>query len=156
MARYIRTKLRIEADPERIGEIVRMLEGDGSPIDFGRIIPLQNEDEMSEKWGIDSGPEEIDLIVYRNGTVVEYSFDTEKKIPLKIYEQTARMFPDVRIVISYAFEDYGYDCGIYESEKGSSGLVYKEPDDPFVFACDVWEVDPDEARNEEMINFYEE
>ena len=58
--------------------------------------------------------------------------------------------------IEYASDDYGEDCGIYESKEGSSELTFIEPDDPFVFACLLWDIDPDEEMQERMINFYEE
>ncbi|MBO4358751.1 MAG: hypothetical protein IKX97_03850 [Erysipelotrichaceae bacterium] len=156
MALYVRTKLNFEGDPERIQEITESLKNEKDPIDFRKIIPLSEDEDMEEKWGITSLPEELDVIVYRNGTKAEFSFDTEKNKPLKIYEELGKMFPDCHMTINYAYEDYGNDCGIYESEEGSSELTFKEPDDPFVFACDVWEVDPDEEMNERMINFYEE
>ena len=56
----------------------------------------------------------------------------------------------------YAYEEYGENCGIYQSDAGTDELQFIEPDDPIVFACDIWEVDPDEVMGEMSINYYEE
>ena len=151
MNRYIRTKINFTKDPERIKQITEEL---GETFDFTRIIPLNKNEDPFEKWGSGSGPEEQDLIVYQNGTKAEYTFDTLKSAPLRIYEKLAERYPDVQLKISYASEDYGNDCGSYEAIEGK--LQALELEDPFVFACDVWEVDPEEQAIEEMINYYEE
>lgn len=158
MAGYIRTKLTFEGDKETLTKIDEQLKSDKEVICFDHIISIDDKtpEAMAEKWGISEEPEEFDMILWRNDTRLEYSFDTKDKPPVKIYEKLAEMFPDYRMFVYYASEHYGEDCGIYESEKGSSELTFREPDDPFVFSCDVWEVDPDEAANEEMINYIEE
>ena len=43
-----------------------------------------------------------------------------------------------------------------EKEAGSNKLVFEEPEEPFEFACLLWDRDPDEERAERMINEYEE
>lgn len=155
MKQYIRTKLTFIGDPDRIREITEELGTEKDPIRFERILPLEGEDPL-EKWGTAEEAEETDLIVYRNGTKAEYSFDTLKTMPLPIYRKLTESYPDVQVVIDHASEDYGNDCGRLESPAGSSELTEVEIDDPFVFACDVWEIDPDEQMSEDMINFYEE
>ena len=60
------------------------------------------------------------------------------------------------MTIKFASEEYGENCGIYESKEGEKELVFQEPDDPFVFACEIWDIDPDEEMQERMINFAEE
>ena len=155
MAKYVRTKLIFEGESEGLKKIVEELKGD-DVIDFNKIIPLNDENEIVEKWGIEDKPEELDMILYRNETLLEYSFDTLKKAPMPILEKAAEMYPECHIVVKYAYEDYGNNCAMYESLKDSKELVEKQLDDPFVFACDVWEVDPDEAMIEEAINYYEE
>ena len=151
MKRYVRSKVLFTGEPERIKEITEEL---GKLFDFNKIIPLTENDDPAILWGTEAGPEEQDLIVYQNGTKAEYTFDTLKTAPLPVYEKLAERYPDVELKISYASEDYGNDCGSYEGSDGHLQAV--GPEDPFVFACDVWEVDPDEQANEEMINYYEE
>jgi hypothetical protein len=155
MKQYIRTKLTFTGEPDRIGEITEELGTKQDPIRFERILSLGGEDPAG-KWGTETECEETDLIVYRNGTKAEYTFDTVKTMPLPIYRKLAEIYPDVQITIDHASEDYGNGCGRLESPAGSSELTETEIDDPFVFACDVWEIDPEEEMAEEMINFYEE
>ncbi|MBR4462168.1 MAG: hypothetical protein IKS51_06290 [Erysipelotrichaceae bacterium] len=155
MKQYIRTKLTFISDPKRIREITEELGTEQDPIRFERILPLEGEDPF-KKWGTSQDCEETDLIVYRNGTWAEYSFDVLKTVPLPVYRKLTEKYPDAEVRIDYASEDYGNDCGRYESPAGSDELETKEIDDPFVFACDVWEVDPEEQMAEEMINYYEE
>ena len=155
MKQYIRTKLTFTGEPDRIREITEELGTKQDPIRFERILPLGGEDPAG-KWGTEAECEETDLIVYRNGTKAEYTFDTAKTMPLPIYRKLSETYHDVQITIDHASEDYGNDCGRLESPAGSSELTETEIDDPFVFACDVWEIDPEEEMAEEMINFCEE
>ena len=132
---------------------------DGScPLDLNRILPLPEDspEARQELWDISSDPEELDWVLYRNGTILEYSFDTHNAIPLPFFRKLAETYPSHHLKIEYASDDYGEDCGIYESLEGSGELVFKEPDDPFVFACLLWDIDPDEEMQERMINAYEE
>ena len=156
MKQYIRTKLTFEGDPARIKEITEELGSEEDPIRFNRIVLLSENDDPVEKGGTEDDAQETDRIVYRDGTKAEYSFDTLKTIPMPIYRKLSETYKNVKMRIDYASEDYGNDCGRYESPEGSGELFLKEIDDPFVFACDVWEIDPEEQRYEEMINYYEE
>ena len=156
MAKYVRTKLIFESDSDSLKKIIEDLKNNDKVIDFNKIIPLNDEGEMLEKWGIEESPEELDMILYRNETLLEYSFDTLKKTPMPILEKIVERYPEQHIIIKYAYEDYGNECGMYESLKDSKELIQKELDDPFVFACDVWEIDPDEEMAERAINYYEE
>ena len=154
MKQYTRTKLIFTGAPERLNTLTKELEDEHEQIDFHRILPLAGS--MESDWGISAEPEETDRILYRNGTILEYSFDTLGGIPLPVFRRLAEQYPDVHMTAKYASEDYGEDCGIYESPEGSSEAVYREPEDPLVFACEIWDVDPEEEMQERMINFYEE
>ena len=57
--------------------------------------------------------------------------------------------------VEYASYDYGENCCIYKKAAESSELVFEEPDEPLIFACEVWDLDPDEKKTERMINTYE-
>ena len=155
MARYVRTKLNFEGDTEVLKGITEELKADKEAISFEKIIPLEG-DAPENKWGVVSDCEETDVVLYRKGTALEFSFDTVRKAPVPVYEKLADKYSELHMTVNYAYEEYGDDCGIYESMAGSSELVFSEPDDPFVFACEIWDVDPDEELNERAINFYEE
>ena len=154
MKQYTRTKLIFTGTPERLTELTKELEDDHEQIDFNRILPVNGS--MESTWGISAEPEETDRILYRNGTILEYSFDTPGGIPLPVFRRLAEQYPDVHMTVKYASEDYGEDCGIYESPQDSNALNHQEPEDPLVFACEIWDVDPEEEMQERMVNFYEE
>ena len=154
MKRYVRTKLIFKADPQIITDITKQLQKDDEVICFDNIIAL--DDEMLKKWNIEERPEELDRIIYRGGGVVEYSFDTLKNVPLPIYEELARRYKDIDMTINYAYEEYGENCGQYRKMSGSDKLLLQHIDDPFVFACEIWDIDPDQQMIEESINYYEE
>ena len=158
MKQYVRNKLIFNGTPETLNPLVKQLVSDdeSTPICFNKIIPLTDESEMEEKWGIPSEPEEMDWVLYRDQTILEYSFDTINKTPLPIFEKLAEIYPDFVMRVEYASEDYGEDCGIYKKAEGSSELVFEEPDEPLIFACEIWDRDPDEEMAERMINAYEE
>ncbi len=156
MARYVRSKLSLDGDPEILPEIVEKMKSDTEAISFQNIIPAEPDQIKEELWGVEEDAEETDEVIWRNGTILEFSFATIMKAPLPIYEKIAHMYPQLHMKVEYAFEDYGENCGIYESAAGSSELHFIEPEDPLVFACDVWGVDPEEQLNELAINFYEE
>ncbi len=153
----IRNKLIFTGEPDNLKTIANeTASADGTnPLSFERILPL-NGQSMEQVWGIPALPEEMDSILYRNDTILEYSFITENQIPMPVYQKLAETYPFCRMRVEYAGEDYGEECGMYEAVEGSKELESRELDDPFVFACDVWEVDPEEEMQERMINEMEE
>ena len=155
MKKYVRTKLIFKAKPQRIAEIINQLQKDDEVICFDNIISLNGE-KMLQKWNIEEKPEELDIIIYHEGSEVEYSFDTLKNVPLTIYEELSRRYIDTDMTINYAYEEYGENCGQYRKAPGSEKLVPQQIDDPFVFACDIWDIDPEQQMIEESINYYEE
>ena len=158
MARYTRNILLLEGDPALLEEAASRLRDPAGKeaLSFAVIIPAEDTDSREELWGTAGDAEETDMILFRGGTALEYTFDTEKTCPVPVMRRLAVMYPDFRMSVRYAYEDLGNGCGIYESEEGSSELVFREPEDPFVFACDVWGRDPDEELSELGINYAEE
>ena len=155
MSLYVRSKVLFIGEPGELERIPREIEENGETISFERILPLSGA-EPEEVWGVSGDAEETDRILYRNGTYLEYSFDTEDAAPEPVYRALAERYPGPRMEVRYASEDIGEDCGIWEAGAGSGETVFLEPDDPFLFACEVWDRDPDEEMNERTINFYEE
>ena len=74
------------------------------------------------------------------------TFETAWSAPYPIYEELAKKFPGVDIDVDYADEDLGSNCGQITCRDGM--CVCDEPEDPFVFACDIWDYDPDEMKEE--------
>jgi hypothetical protein len=156
MDSYIRNKLIFKGTEEVMRPFAEELKYGDEPLNFNKFIPVADDSEKEEKWGIAKDFEEFDWVLWRNGTILEYTFDTVNAIPLPVYRKLAELYPDKDMEVRYADEDLGENCGIYESPAGSSELTAKEPDDPFLFACEIWDKDPDEEMQERMINFYEE
>lgn len=147
MKDIVRNRLIFAGAPETLAELSERLGSpDGTkPLDFERILP-QNPVKA----------ELTDRILYRNQTVLEYTFETEDQPLFPLFEQIAIQYPHVRLRAEYAGRDYGENCGICVSEAGSSSLEQRLPDDPFEFACLLWDMDPEEEMQERMINFCEE
>ncbi|MBR0419802.1 MAG: hypothetical protein IJI66_11600 [Erysipelotrichaceae bacterium] len=156
MDRYIRNKLIFKGTAEEMKPFVQELKYGDEPLNFNKFIPVTDETEKEEKWGIARDFEEFDWVLWRNDTILEYTFDTINAIPLPVYRKLAELYPEKQMEVKYADEDLGENCGIYESVAGSNELIAKEPDDPFEFSCEVWDKDPEEEMQERMINFYEE
>jgi len=160
MKGYIINKIVFYGTGGPLSELSKKL-GDGEgeeALRFERILPLTDEtpEGMKKAWGIQAKPEEMESILYRNQTILEYTFKTEDGVPMPVFRKLAESFPEFRMCVQFASDDYGEFCGDYESGEGSAALAEKKIDDPLVFACDLWGVDPDEEMQERMINAYEE
>ena len=160
MKQTIRNKVIFKGTPGQLTSIVPALgTGEGEQCFLPeRIIPLDDNSEgaMKAAWGISSRPEEADYVLYRSQTILEYTFDTEDNAPMPLFHRLAERFPDVLLRIEYASHDYGEEVGLLEAPEGKHVLEMREIDDPLVFACDLWGVDPEEEMAERMINQYEE
>ncbi|MBR2740409.1 MAG: hypothetical protein IKD87_07040 [Oscillospiraceae bacterium] len=161
MKSYIRNKMTFRGESEDLRALRdRIAESAGSEaISLAGIIPAgESEEERKELWGTESEAEETDVILYRNDTILEYTFDTLSDPPVPVFRKLASDNPGLRMTVKWAHEDIGPDsrCGIFESEEGSGELTEAEPDDAFELACEVWDRDPDEERMELEINFMEE
>ena len=160
MKGFVRNKIEFRGTPDQLVPLVSKLgggEGQNALV-FERIIPLEDKTPaaMEQAWGIRTQPEEMDYVLYRNQTILEYTFDTEESAPLPIFRALAERCADYEMAVLYASDDYGENCGWLKSPAGSAELKEEEPADRFEFACDVWGVDPEEELQERMINAYEE
>ena len=160
MKGYFRNKISFYGTEEPLKELAKKLgEGDGEQaLLFERILPLEEDTQEARKaaWGISELPEEMECVLWRNGTILEYDFNTEEHAPIPVFQKLAQLASEFRMRVEYASDEYGENCGCYESKEGSDALEEQEIDDPLVFACDLWGVDPDEEMAERMINAYEE
>ena len=156
MKQHIRNKVIFKGEPEKLIIIRDLLQPSDPQIFFlfEHILPLDGKNPL-EVWGVDDECEESDSVLYHNQTILEYTFDTVNRVPLPVYRKLADMFSDAKLEIHYASEDLGDNCGIYNLLIDGS-LSFSEPDDPFLFACEIWNKDPEEEMAERAINFYEE
>lgn len=68
----------------------------------------------------------------------EITFETAWSTPYPIFEKLSELYPDVRIVIYYADEDTGNNCGIIVYEKGKEVISHQPKDEEAVkFALNV-------------------
>lgn len=158
MDKYVRSKIIFTGDPELLRALRDEMQekSEDGIISLSAVIPLEDGQDPEEVWGTSDEAEETDAILYRNDTILEFSMDTVMTPPVPVFEKLAEMNPDLDMTVNYAFEDYGERCGIYKKEEGSTELTEEEPDDPFEFACEVWDVDPEEEMQERYINEMEE
>ena len=82
--------------------------------------------------------------VTRDGN--QFTFYTAWSAPLPVIRKLAEIFPDIEIVLTYADEDYGYNCGHYTFYEGreSSYLPIEGSDEAMEL---YFETHPDEEDN---------
>lgn len=76
-------------------------------------------------------------------------FDTANKPPRGFFEKFCEHFPNIVLYWKYADEDYGSNCNelILNNEDCIEKFKTKErTEETFVFACSVWDSDPEEIR----------
>ena len=78
----------------------------------------------------------------RNDFVV---FETAWSAPEPIFIALSEKFPDVTFSVEFADEDLGNNCGTIDYDGETVTTIYS---DDFEFACDVWDYDADEMREE--------
>ncbi|MBQ8995688.1 MAG: hypothetical protein IJ091_07720 [Oscillospiraceae bacterium] len=162
MKSYVRTKLRFRGDPEDLRSLRdKIAETSGNEaIQLAGILPAgKDEKERLTLWGTVSEAEETDVVLYRNDTILEYSFDTVDNTPEPVLRKLASENPSLDMRVQWAHEDIAPGfcrCGILESAPGTGELTVAEPDNEFELACEVWDRDPDEERLELEINYIEE
>ncbi len=81
------------------------------------------------KWNT-SGPTIEDNIV---------SFETAWSMPYEIFEELSLKFPNLKIKVKYADEDFGSNCGQIELQNGQ---VLSDIEYDGIKACEVWGYDP--------------
>lgn len=90
-----------------------------------------------ENWGTKWNACDV-FMDYRGGDYCTIEFDTAWSSPTPIFEKMHEMYPDLDIVVQYADEDLGYNCGTWMNGK------FDEPDNPVQFACDLWDCEYEE------------
>lgn len=77
-------------------------------------------------------------------TEIEWSFETAWSCPEPVFEQLAAQYPDAKIVIRYADEDLGSNCGILIYKEGE---LVRSTEEGYTFACDLWGYDAEEEED---------
>jgi len=74
------------------------------------------------------------------GNEYEWEFETAWTIPKIIYRTLSRIFPQVKITVNYADEDFGFNCGTITYLKQTATVEYLEPgsNEAVKFAEELW------------------
>lgn len=97
------------------------------------------------KWNACDTDEPIieDRHPFLKESVLSFSFNTAWSVPLEIYEKLAKMYKKNPIVVKYADEDIGVNCGAIDVSDGDVTIDYVETRE---FALEVWGYDEDEQE----------
>lgn len=83
----------------------------------------------------------------------EFVFDTAYGAPLPVVCELVKRFPDITFTLVYADNDIGHNCGQITFARGNPDRCDKATfaswKDAVVFACGVWDYDPDEYLSDE-------
>ena len=96
-----------------------------------------------ENWGTKWDAYEVDYKVNKNS--IRLNFQTAWATPYPIFEEISRLFPTLTIIVDFADEDLGRNCGNYEFKDGEA-IKFDEGD--LESACKVWGYDYDEIMRE--------
>lgn len=164
MPNWVKNVVSFNGDPDDVRLLLETIKNEDDKrgctgtgtIDFRKIIPVP---ECIFQGSLGSAEEEQ----YGNRTWYEWNhrhwgckwnvhnenvgdgsldFDTPWSVPIPVYEELSWMFKNVEIVVLYADEDIGCNCGMIDFYGGK----YKEipVDNPKSFACDLWGIDENE------------
>ena len=121
MPNWVRNELSFWTDDKnKMTEILETIKGDSdgeeSPLDFQKIIPMPEEYNEGDKgyyWRIKNwGTKWNAKAVYSddNGYM---DFDTAWSTPLPIIKRLSELFKDIEFSVRFADEDFGYNVGEY-------------------------------------------
>lgn len=88
---------------------------------------------------------------YTGGDYCEIDFDTAWSASIPIFEKMHEIYPDLEIVVKYADEDLGNNCGTWID----GDLIYPDTDrEAFDMACEIWGYDDAEEIEEMWESFH--
>ena len=87
------------------------------------------------KWNACDTQEPIIEAAHSREAVLSFSFNTAWACPEQIYRKLAEMYKKNPMVVKYADEDIGNNCGTIDIVDGEITIDYEETED---FALDVW------------------
>jgi hypothetical protein len=148
MPNWVTNKVVIIGKSESITEIVEFIKGENSSIDFNKIVPMpaellnttspvrESNPELIAKYGTDNWydwsrrnwgtkwncGDTSEVRLNTKGTRATYFFQTAWSTPAPVIEKLSEKFPDVKIKVWFADEDFGYNVGKYGFEKGDVTL----------------------------------
>jgi hypothetical protein len=139
MPNWVTNKVVITGKAETITKIIEFIKGEDRPIDFDKIVPMPAElhgtrspvekrdpfliakygsdnwyDWACQNWGTKwnaSGSQDVKL--NEKGNRLTIVFDTAWATPAPVIEALSEKFPDVKINVWYADEDFGSNVGKY-------------------------------------------
>ena len=148
MPNWVTNKLVITGKAERITEIVNSLKGENGTIDFNSIVPMPAElkgttspakekdifliakygsdnwyDWSCNNWGTKwNACYTGEPMLNDKGTRLTLIFQTAWSTPSPVIGKLSEKFPDVKIKVWFADEDFGSNVGRYGFEKGEVTL----------------------------------
>ena len=93
-------------------------------------------------WGTKWDSSESSASTYSDSA--EIWFETAWNTPMPVMEELSRKY-DLEVIVEYADEDLGCNCGKYTYVNGD---LQEDSEEDFEFACEIWGYDPDELKEE--------
>lgn len=153
MPNWIINKLSFEGSSVDGLDLLQSIASEEESIDFNKIVPrpADLEDWYSwciEMWGTKWNAK--DSYTTSSGEVV---FETAWSTPFQVIFELSRQYPQVTLIVKFADESIGYNCGEYHLKNGE--VVYQIEYNE-VEACELWGYDPyelfDYMKREKNIN----
>lgn len=139
MPNWVRNKLFIHGDADTVKQCTLNISTDTEHISFNKILPIPENigdgwyDWCNENWGT-----KWDVRESFEDDEGYICFDTAWSTPMEVITHLSEIYKDLKFEVSYADEDLGHNCGVYEVSNGKIILV--EPFD-LEKACELWGYD---------------
>lgn len=163
MPNHVINKVYFTGEQEAIDTLLKTIKGEGENwIDFEKIIPMPAElhcearsphtpqqEANYKKYGYYDW---YDWSCDHWGTKwnaydqFEYGFSTAWSTPEPVIKRLSEMFPEVEVIVDYADEDLGNNCGSYSYKAGELTSI---SDGDFEFAASLWDCLDEYEFNEE-------
>lgn len=144
MPNHVKNIMTVGGDPKQVLTLLNTIKSDEGDFDFNTVIPQpeKNDDWYSwriDKWNTKWGAYEVEV---SNDTVY---FQTAWSTALPIFKKLSELFPELELVLEYADEDLGHNCGklVYKG-----GELVSEYEGDLKEACRIWGYDYEEVLAE--------
>jgi len=105
-----------------------------------------------ENWGTKWDACESSHCLSLDGLTLTLDFETAWSTPLEFFSKLSKMYPDAKIDVKYADENFGYNCGEYGLCENEPDYNYeREPENPEEFAHEMWGYSEDDFDEEGML-----
>ncbi len=142
MPNWVRNKLFIHGQSDKVKQCTLEISSDQEHISFEKILPRPSDigdnwyDWSLENWGTKWDVSET--FEDENGYIC---FDTAWSTPVEIINLLSERFPNLTFEVQYADEDLGNNCGIYSIKNGAELDFCQYGVEE---ACSIWGYDYEE------------